>query len=110
MAEPSAYLPAALGPPVRKLERANSKAGGLSGQLLMLGDDLAALRWRLASSIVPFQENLYHDWRHTPMLVMTRPVTKGLAPAYLRLYESGELAERVDRGPPGAAVLRSLPA
>jgi putative pyruvate formate lyase activating enzyme len=31
------------------------------------------------------------------MLVKTRPVTKGFVPAYLRLYESGELAERVDR-------------
>ena len=31
------------------------------------------------------------------MLIKTQPVTKGFAPAYLRLYESGELAERVDR-------------
>ena len=31
------------------------------------------------------------------MLVKTRPVTEGFTPAYLRLYETGELAERVDR-------------
>jgi len=31
------------------------------------------------------------------MLIKTQPVTKGFAPAYLRLYEGGELVERVDR-------------
>src|SRR6516164_7643762 len=31
------------------------------------------------------------------MLIKTQPVTKGFAPAYLRLYESGELTERVNR-------------
>src|SRR5215831_11869199 len=31
------------------------------------------------------------------MLIKTQPVTKGFAPAYLRLYESGELAARVGR-------------
>ena len=31
------------------------------------------------------------------MLVQTQPATKGVAPAYLRLYESGELTERVNR-------------
>jgi len=31
------------------------------------------------------------------MRVKTRPATKGFAPTYLRLYESGELGERVDR-------------
>jgi len=30
------------------------------------------------------------------MLVQTQPATKGVAPAYLRLYESGELTERVN--------------
>jgi len=31
------------------------------------------------------------------MLVQTQPATKGVAPASLRLYESGELTERVNR-------------
>jgi putative pyruvate formate lyase activating enzyme len=43
------------------------------------------------------------------MLVKTQPDTKGCAPAYLRLYESGELAERVDRALLGLRSCEACP-